>query len=191
MKFILIVLITGMVLFMSKNIFAADEKVKTQKAAFALGCFWGAQAQFDKVKGVVSTTVGYMGGDFKDPTYEDMHTEKTGHAETVLVEFDPSQVTYEELLNVFWEIHDPTTLNRQGPDEGPQYRSAIFCFTPEQLAAAKASKETLDKSGLYQHSITTEIASAKTFYRAEEYHQGYLKKTGGICHILFNGRKKR
>jgi peptide-methionine (S)-S-oxide reductase len=146
------------------------------KAMFAAGCFWGVEAVFRQVKGVTSTTVGYTGGSFEDPTYQDVCTGKTGHAEAVEVEFDPTRVSYEELLTVFFENHDPTTLNRQGPDVGAQYRSAVFYHTPEQMAAAKAMKEKLEKSGRYRKPIVTEITSASRFYRAEEYHQQYLEK---------------
>ena len=149
-----------------------------QKATFAAGCFWGVEAAFRQMKGVVSTTVGYTGGSFKDPTYKDVCSGKTGHAEAVEVEYDPSHISYEELLTVFWGIHDPTTLNRQGPDIGAQYRSAILYYTPEQQAAAIASKEKLQHSGRYKNPIVTEITPASQFYRAEEYHQQYFEKRG-------------
>ncbi len=155
-----------------------------EKATFAAGCFWGVEAAFRQVKGVVSTTVGYTGGSFKDPTYKDVCSGKTGHAEAVEVEYDPSQVSYEEFLTVLWEIHDPTTLNRQGPDVGTQYRSAIFYHTPEQKAAAIASKEKLQHSGRYKNLVVTEITPASQFYRAEEYHQQYLEKRGGAGHTM-------
>ena len=147
-----------------------------EKATLAAGCFWGVEAAFRKVKGVVSTSVGYTGGSFKDPTYEDVCSRKTGHAEAVEVEYDSSGVSYDELLTVFWENHDPTTLNRQGPDIGTQYRSAIFFHTPEQKAAAIASKEKLQNSGRYKNPIATEITPASQFYRAEDYHQQYVEK---------------
>jgi len=147
-----------------------------EKATFAAGCFWGVEEVFRRVKGVISTTVGYTGGSFENPTYEDVCTGKTGHAEAVEVGFDPTRVSYEELLTVFFENHDPTTLNRQGPDVGAQYRSAVFYHTPEQMAAAKAMKEKLEKSGHYKQPIVTEITSASRFYQAEEYHQQYLEK---------------
>src|SRR5574341_1677671 len=149
-----------------------------EKATLAAGCFWGVEAAFRKVKGVVSTSVGYTGGSFKDPTYEDVCSGKTGHAEAVEVEYDPSRVSYDELLTVFWENHDPTTLNRQGPDVGTQYRSAIFFHTPEQRVAAIASKEKLQNSGRYTNPIATEITPASQFYRAEDYHQQYFEKRG-------------
>jgi peptide-methionine (S)-S-oxide reductase len=148
------------------------------KGTFAAGCFWGVEEAFRQVKGVVSTAVGYTGGSFKDPTYEDVCSGKTGHAEAVEIEYDPSRVSYDELLGVFWENHDPTTLNRQGPDIGTQYRSAIFFHTPEQKAAAIASKENLQKSGRYKNPISTEITPASRFYRAEDYHQQYFEKRG-------------
>jgi peptide-methionine (S)-S-oxide reductase len=149
-----------------------------EKATFGAGCFWGVEAAFRKVEGVVSTTVGYAGGSFKDPTYKDVCSGKTGHAEVVQVEYDPSKVSYEELLRVFWNIHDPTTLNRQGPDIGTQYRSAVFFHNPEQEATATASKQKLQSSGRYQKSIVTEITPASEFYRAEDYHQQYFEKCG-------------
>jgi len=149
-----------------------------EKGTFAAGCFWGVEEAFRQVKGVVSTAVGYTGGSFKDPTYKDVCSGKTGHAETVEIEYDPSRVSYEELLSVFWENHDPTTLNRQGPDIGTQYRSAIFFHTPEQKAAAIASKENLQKSGRYKNPISTEITPASQFYRAEDDHQQYFEKRG-------------
>jgi peptide-methionine (S)-S-oxide reductase len=155
-----------------------------EKATFGAGCFWGVEAAFRQIKGVKSTAVGYMGGKLKDPTYQDVCTDRTGHAEVVQVEFDPAEVSYEELLNVFWDNHDPTTLNRQGPDTGTQYRSAIFYHTPEQEAAAKASKEALGKSGRFKRPIVTEIVPAPEFWRAEEYHQQYLEKRGlAHCHL--------
>lgn len=149
-----------------------------EKATFGAGCFWGVEAAFRQVEGVVSTTVGYMGGTLRDPTYEDVCTDRTGHAEVVEVEYDPSKVAYDELLNVFWANHDPTTLNRQGPDIGTQYRSVIFFHTPQQEAAAKASKEKLQASGKYKRPVVTEIVPAADFWRAEEYHQQYLEKRG-------------
>jgi peptide-methionine (S)-S-oxide reductase len=149
-----------------------------EKATLAAGCFWGVEAAFRKVKGVVSTSVGYTGGSFKDPTYEDVCSGRTGHAEAVEVEYDPSRVSYDELLTVFWDNHDPTTLNRQGPDIGTQYRSAIYVHTPQQKAAAIASKENLQKSGRYKNPISTEITPASQFYRAEDYHQQYFEKRG-------------
>jgi peptide-methionine (S)-S-oxide reductase len=153
-------------------------------ATFAAGCFWGVEATFRQIKGVLSTRVGYTGGNFKNPTYQDVCTDRTGHAEAVEVTYDPAQVRYEKLLQVFWENHDPTQLNRQGPDWGSQYRSAIFYHSPEQKAAAEASKEALGKSGRYNRPIVTQIVPATTFYQAEDYHQQYLEKRGlATCHI--------
>ncbi len=149
-----------------------------EKATFGAGCFWGVEAAFRKVKGVKTTAVGYSGGTLKNPTYEDVCTGLTGHAEVLQVSYDQAEVSYEELLDVFWEIHDPTTLNRQGPDVGTQYRSAFFFHTPKQEAAARASKENLEASGRYQRPVVTEITPASEFYRAEEYHQQYLEKRG-------------
>jgi peptide-methionine (S)-S-oxide reductase len=136
------------------------------------------EATFRRVKGVTATAVGFMGGTLKNPTYKDVCTDKTGHAEVVYLEFDPAIVSYDELLKVFWENHDPTTMNRQGPDVGTQYRSAVFYYTPEQQAAALAYKEKLHKSGKFKRPIVTEIAPAAELYRAEEYHQRYLEKRG-------------
>src|SRR5881296_1024435 len=148
------------------------------KAAFGMGCFWGSEAAFRQVPGVVNAAVGYMGGTLTNPTYRDVCAGKTGHAEAVQVEYDPSKVSYEDLLKVFWENHDPTTLNRQGPDLGTQYRSAIFFHTPEQEAAARASKVRLEQNGRYRKAIATEITPASTFYKAEDYHQRYFEKRG-------------
>lgn len=157
---------------------------KVEKAMFAAGCFWGVEEAFSELKGVVSTRVGYSGGHTKNPTYSDVCSDKTGHAETVLIEYDPSVISYEELLKNFWDMHDPTTLNRQGPDTGSQYRSVIFYFNPDQETKAKNSKEQLAKSGKYENNIVTEIVPAGPFYEAEEYHQQYFKKQGikGACH---------
>jgi peptide-methionine (S)-S-oxide reductase len=147
-----------------------------EKATFGAGCFWGVEAAFRQVTGVVSTAVGYSGGHFPNPTYKDVCSGKTGHAEVVQVEYEPAQVSYDDLLKVFWDNHDPTTLNRQGPDVGAQYRSAIFFHTPQQESAAKASKETTQAG--YKNKIVTEITPASEFYRGEEYHQQYLEKRG-------------
>jgi len=149
-----------------------------EKATFGAGCFWGVEAAFMKIKGVVSTKVGYMGGNLKNPTYEDVCTNRTGHAEVVQIEFDPRIVSYEALLDELWNIHDPTQLNRQGPDIGSQYRSVIFYHNEQQKKIAEQSKEKLDKSGIYKKPIATEITSAKEFYKAEEYHQQYFEKKG-------------
>jgi peptide-methionine (S)-S-oxide reductase len=142
-----------------------------EKATFGAGCFWGVEAEFRELKGATSTAVGYAGGHTVNPTYKDVCTDTTGHAEVVQVEFDPAQVRYEELLRMFWENHDPTQLNRQGPDVGTQYRSVIYFHSPEQEAAARKSKEELANSGKFRRPIVTEIVPAPEFYRAEEYHQ--------------------
>lgn len=156
----------------------------TERATFGAGCFWGVEAAFRKLKGVKSTAVGYAGGSVKNPTYEQVCTDRTGHAEVVDVEFDPQQISYDELLNVFWENHDPTTLNRQGPDVGMQYRSAIFFHSPEQEAAARASMDRLEAEQRFRRPIVTQIETAPEFYRAEEYHQQYLEKRGlASCHL--------
>ncbi|HEV7503457.1 MAG TPA: peptide-methionine (S)-S-oxide reductase MsrA [Thermoanaerobaculia bacterium] len=153
-------------------------------AMFGAGCFWGVEAAFRRLKGVKSTAVGYAGGNLKNPTYHDVCTGTTGHAEVVQVEYDPAVTAYDDLLTVFWENHDPTTLNRQGPDVGTQYRSAIFFESPEQEAAAIASKERLEKSGRFKRPIVTRIEPATEFWKAEDYHQQYLEKRGlATCHI--------
>jgi peptide-methionine (S)-S-oxide reductase len=154
------------------------------KATFGGGCFWGVEVAFRPVPGVVSTAVGYLGGTLANPTYEDVCSGHTGHAEVVEVTYDPGRAAYDDLLNVFWTNHDPTTLNRQGPDRGTQYRSAIFYHDEQQKAAAEASKERLGASGRLPRPIVTEITPASTFYRAEEYHQRYLEKHGlASCHL--------
>ncbi|MEK7858650.1 MAG: peptide-methionine (S)-S-oxide reductase MsrA [Elusimicrobiota bacterium] len=156
----------------------------TKKATFGAGCFWGVEAAFRQAPGVVSTTAGYLGGTLKDPTYEDVCGHGTGHAEVVEVEYDPGKTTYDALLELFWELHDPTQLNRQGPDVGDQYRSAIFTHDAEQKAAAEASKQKLSASGVHKKPIVTEITPASTFYAAEDYHQQYLEKRGlASCHL--------
>ncbi len=149
-----------------------------QKATFGAGCFWGVEDAFRRIDGVTATAVGFMGGRTENPNYQDVCTGATGHAEVVQVEYDPEIVSYEELLGVFWNIHDPTTPNRQGPDVGSQYRSVIFHETPEQEAAARTSKQMLAASGQSNGSIVTEISPAAAFYRAEDYHQRYFEKMG-------------
>lgn len=151
---------------------------KLEKAYFAAGCFWHVEDTFRHVPGVVATAVGFMGGHTEDPTYKEVCTDRTGHAETTEIVYDPSKVTYDQLLDVFWSHHDPTTTNRQGPDVGSQYRSAIFYLNKEQEEKAKASKERLQKSGKFAKPVVTEITPAKMFYKAEEYHQQYFEKTG-------------
>ncbi|MEY2539857.1 MAG: peptide-methionine (S)-S-oxide reductase [Verrucomicrobiota bacterium] len=152
--------------------------MQTQKATFGAGCFWGVEETFRNLKGVISTAVGYAGGKKDHPSYEDVCSDETGHAEVVEVEFDPAQIDYNKLLDVFWSSHNPTTLNRQGPDVGTQYRSVIFYHSPEQKAAAEASKETVVKSGRFPRPVVTQVESAPKFWRAEEYHQQYLNKRG-------------
>jgi peptide-methionine (S)-S-oxide reductase len=154
------------------------------KATFAAGCFWGVEATFRRLPGVSSTRVGYTGGNTENPTYQDVCTDTTGHAEAVEVEYDPAKISYGKLLEVFWENHDPTQLNRQGPDFGKQYRSAIFFHDVEQERAAKSSKEALEKSRRFSKPIVTQIIPAEKFYEAEDYHQQYLEKRGlAACHI--------
>ena len=153
-------------------------------ATFGAGCFWGVEETFRRIKGVKDTAVGYTGGALQNPTYKDVCTNETGHAEVVQVTYDPAEVSYDQLLDVFWNSHNPTTLNRQGPDWGTQYRSAIFFHSPEQETAARASREKLEKSGRFNRPIVTQIVPAPVFYRAEEYHQRYLEKRGvSSCHI--------
>jgi peptide-methionine (S)-S-oxide reductase len=152
--------------------------MQTEKATFGAGCFWVVEETFRNLKGVLSTAAGYVGGTKENPTYTDVCTDKTGHAEVVEVEFDPAQIGYDKLLDVFWSNHNPTTLNRQGPDVGTQYRSVIFYHSPEQQAAAKASKEKVEKSRRFNRLVVTQIEPAPKFWRAEEYHQHYLQKRG-------------
>jgi peptide-methionine (S)-S-oxide reductase len=161
-----------------------QEKTTLEKATFGAGCFWGVEAAFRQIKGVVSTAVGFSGGNYDNPSYHDVCTGRTGHAEVVEVTYDPARVSYEDLLKVFWENHNPTTLNRQGWDVGTQYRSAIYFHDAKQEAAARASKEQLEKSGKYRKPIVTEVTPASAFYMAEDYHQQYLEKRGlSSCHI--------
>jgi len=156
----------------------------TEIATFGAGCFWGVEAVFRRVPGVIEAISGYSGGHKTNPTYKDVCTDQTGHAEVVQVTFDPSKVSYEQLLEVFWKTHDPTQVNRQGPDFGTQYRTAIFYHTPEQQAKAQKSKEALEASGKFRRPVATEITAAGPFWRAEEYHQRYLEKKGQeSCHI--------
>ena len=165
---------------MEKN----DTRDTSKIATFGAGCFWGVEAAYRQIPGVLSTRVGYLGGTMENPTYRDVCSGRTGHAEVVEVKYDPSRLTYDDLLTVFWENHDPTTLNRQGPDVGEQYRSAIFYHDDDQKAAAEASKEERDRSGKYRRPIVTEITPASAFYEAEDYHQQYLEKRGlASCHI--------
>ena len=155
-----------------------------KKATFAAGCFWGVEELFRTLKGVCSTDVGYIGGHTKNPTYKEVCYENTMHAEAVEVVYDPTQISFDELIQLFWENHNPTTLNRQGPDVGTQYRSAVFFHDSEQEDIAKRTKDELDKSDKFSKPIVTEIVPAQTFYRAEEYHQEYLFKRGkGSCGI--------
>jgi peptide-methionine (S)-S-oxide reductase len=154
-----------------------------QKATFGAGCFWGVESNFRQIPGVVDARAGYLGGTLDNPTYEDVCTDRTGHAEVVQVTYDPQKVAYEKLLDAFWTMHDPTQLNRQGPDYGTQYRSAIFFHTPEQEAIAKRSKE--EAQSRFKRPIVTEITPASKFYEAEDYHQRYFEKRGiaPTCHI--------
>jgi peptide methionine sulfoxide reductase msrA/msrB len=154
-------------------------------ATFAAGCFWGVESIFKQQKGVIETTVGYTGGTKPNPTYRDVCGGMTGHAEAVLVKYDPGIVTYENLLSLFWRMHNPTTPNQQGPDIGTQYRSAIFYHNDAQRIAAEKSKEELDRSGIYSNKAVTQIIPASDFYPAEDYHQDYFEKHGGrSCHVL-------
>lgn len=156
----------------------------TQLATFGAGCFWGVEAAFRKTKGVTATAVGYEGGTLDNPTYKQVCTDRTGHAEVVQVEFDPAQVSYDQLLDVFWNSHNPTQMNRQGPDVGSQYRTVIFYHSPEQETVAQASKDRLAESGRFRQPVVTQIVPAMTFYPAEDYHQQYLEKRGlASCHL--------
>ncbi len=156
----------------------------TQTAMFGAGCFWGVEEIFRQLPGVTATAVGYAGGATDNPTYQEVCTNRTGHAEVVEVQYDPTKIAYEKLLEVFWDNHNPTTLNRQGPDSGTQYRSVIFYYSPEQQAAAEQSKMALEKSGKWKQPVVTQIVPAAPFFRAEEYHQQYLAKRGlSNCHI--------
>jgi peptide-methionine (S)-S-oxide reductase len=158
--------------------------MQIEKATFGAGCFWGVEAAFRQIPGVVATAAGYEGGKTDNPSYRDVCSHTTGHAEVVEVDYDPARVSYDDLLAVFWGEHDPTQLNRQGPDIGDQYRSVVFYHTPEQQAAATASRERLAQSGKYRRPIVTVIEPAETFYRAEDYHQQYLEKRGlSTCKI--------
>jgi peptide-methionine (S)-S-oxide reductase len=159
--------------------------MSTEKATFGAGCFWGVEAAFAAIPGVTSTAVGYEGGQLDRPTYKDVCTDRTGHAEVVELDFDPARVTYDQILDAFFALHDPTTLNRQGPDWGAQYRSAIFFHSPEQEAQALAKIEQLTEAGSFKPKrIVTKVEAAQTFWRAEEYHQKYLEKRGqASCHI--------
>jgi len=161
-----------------------DLPMKTETAMFGAGCFWGVEATFRQLPGVISTRVGYSGGQSDNPTYEEICTDTTGHAEVVEVVYDPAQLSYDKLLEVFWANHDPTQVNRQGPDFGRQYRSAIFYSSPQQQAAAESSKARLDASGRLKRPVATEVTAAATFWPAEDYHQQYLEKRGlSSCHI--------
>jgi peptide-methionine (S)-S-oxide reductase len=160
------------------------DKPITEKATFGAGCFWHVEAAFRQLPGVVATTVGFEGGTRDNPTYRDVCSHTTGHAEVVEVDYDPARVSYEQLLGIFWAEHDPTQLNRQGPDVGDQYRSVIFYHSPEQQTAAEASRAQLEQAGKYRRPIVTQIVPATTFFRAEEYHQQYLEKRGlSTCRI--------
>ena len=155
-----------------------ENKNELQQTAFGMGCFWQSEESFREMKGVKETAVGFMGGTVENPSYEDVSIKDTGHAEIVHLTYDPGEISYEELLNIFWEHHDPTQLNKQGPDVGSQYRSVIFYYNEEQKATAEKSKVELDKSGKWKGPIVTEIVPAGEFYKAEEHHQRYLKKRG-------------
>jgi peptide-methionine (S)-S-oxide reductase len=158
--------------------------VAIEKATFGAGCFWGVEAKFNEINGVIDTTVGYEGGDLEHPTYQDVCTDSTGHAEVVQVSFDNSRIRYEALLDAFFAMHDPTQINRQGPDIGTQYRSAIFTHNEQQLAEARAKITELNASGTYRNPIATQISPTRVFWKAEEYHQRYLEKRGMVsCHI--------
>jgi peptide-methionine (S)-S-oxide reductase len=162
----------------------SNNKVEIEKATFGAGCFWGVEARFAEMPGVLDTAVGYEGGDLEHPTYKEVCTDRTGHAEVVDVTFDPSRVSYDALLDAFFALHDPTQLNRQGPDWGSQYRSVVFTHGDEQMMAAKEKIAELNASGAFRKPIATKVEPATTFWKAEEYHQRYLEKRGMVhCHI--------
>ena len=172
----------GCVVLSHGTLGAEVEQKLLKKATFGAGCFWGVEKIFSKIPGVVSTAVGYLGGTTKGPTYEEVCTNRTGHAEVVEVTYDPATVSYEELLTTFWEYHDPTTPNRQGPDVGSQYRSVIFFYDQDQKKVADHSKKVLEEAKIFNGPVVTQILPATEFYRAEEYHQKYLQKNpGGYC----------
>lgn len=177
--------VVSLMMAMATSLVIAEKKESgMEKAVFAAGCFWGVESIYQQIDGVVDTTVGYIGGHSEDPTYREVCSKKTGHAEAVEIIYDPSKVSYEVLLDIFWRAHDPTTLNRQGPDVGSQYRSAVFYYTPEQKAAAEKVKTEAQKK--WKKPIVTEITAGGVFYPAEEYHQDYLAKKGieKSCHFL-------
>ena len=155
-----------------------------EKATFGAGCFWGVETRFNELTGVIDTAVGYEGGNLEHPTYQDVCTDRTGHAEVVQVTFDPTRLPYEALLDAFFSLHDPTQVNRQGPDWGTQYRSVIFTHNDQQAREARARIAELNASGTYRNPVATQVAPASTFWKAEEYHQRYLEKRGMVsCHI--------
>ena len=169
---------------------ASQMENSMQKATFGAGCFWGIEKVFGELKGVISTQVGYTGGTLAHPTYEEVCTGRTGHAEALEITYDPARIRYEDLLEVFWRHHDPTTHDRQGPDIGSQYRSVIFYHSPEQKVAAEKSRSLLEQSKIFKNTIVTQIAPAETFYPAEEYHQKYLKKNPhGYCSLQVQSGK--
>jgi peptide-methionine (S)-S-oxide reductase len=174
----------GQSLISKKSQAPEKEKHMLEKATFAAGCFWGVEATFRQLKGVLSTQVGYIGGSVSSPSYKQVCTDTTGHAEAVEITYDPALINYDELLKVFWDNHDPTQVNRQGPDHGTQYRTAIFYHSPEQQKLAERSKLELEQSKRFNRPIATHIVPAVEFWRAEEYHQQYLEKRGlSSCHI--------
>ena len=194
-KAFVLFMILGIAVFISAGAAKApvekeESSMPTKKASFAAGCFWGVEKILGKIPGVVSTRVGYQGGQTEHPTYEQVCSGRTGHAEAVEVEYDPSKVSYEKLLLTFWQYHDPTTQDRQGPDVGSQYRSVIFYYDDEQKRAAEESKKKLDESGVLKNPIVTEIVAAPEFWEAEDYHQKYLKKNPfGYCSHHFQSDK--
>lgn len=188
-RILILTLLSALIITLLVTLVLKEEGRAMQKelATFGAGCFWGVEAAFQKIKGVKATTVGFMGGRLKNPTYEDVCTDATGHAEVVQIEYDPAEVSYQDLLDVFWSIHDPTTPNRQGPDIGSQYRSVIFFHTPEQGESATLSKSKLEGLGVFKEPVVTEIVPAEEFYKAEEYHQKYYQKKGleSACRIPY------
>ena len=184
------VVVVGLSLFSGKILSAEEGAVMTKKCAFAAGCFWGVEKIFMELPGVTATQVGYAGGHTENPTYEDVCSGRTGHAEALEISYDPSKISYEKLLLIFYQYHDPTTMNRQGPDVGSQYRSVIFYYDDEQKRLAEKSKELLGKAGIFNNPVVTEIVPAGKFWTAEDYHQKYLKKNpGGYCSHHFQSPK--
>ena len=189
-RVIVVAMLMGLIIWVADPVWGKEMGKDIGKATFGAGCFWGVEKVFGALDGVVSTQVGYVGGDLKDPTYEQVCSGRTGHAEAVEVTYDPSKIGFEDLVEVFFRHHDPTTLDRQGNDVGTQYRSVIFYHTPEQKETAQKAKDLLGQAKIFKKPVVTEIAPAPQFYKAEEYHQKYLQKNPhGYCHIQLQSAK--